>query len=419
MSLLILILICLLVWNVSLIWKGGRDSAITLAVVNAIPAGLLLLLELSFDGGAWYFCVSWIAMALLVIGLLSGWALRFWNVKRLLVWCACFALAIGGAYAGGAYEQHLRDITLREHFDYTTYTPFQADSLVKTLDEEPALRFAEGDPLPKMDGATALYPVYAAFAQAVYPSSAGQMEPWEVWEIVNCSTTSTAYRKIVDGNVDIIFVAGPSKEQEAYAAEKGVELVYTPIGREAFVFFVHPDNPLEGLTLEQIRSVYSGETTQWDQLGVRELGSIRAYQRKEGSGSQTALERFVMRDTPLMPAEKEMVQDSMGGMVEQVSDYRNHKNAIGYSFRFYCTALMKNFHVKLLAVNGIAPTIENIESGAYPLASEFYAVTRKNTNENTLALLRWIQGPQGQALIEKTGYTPLASAAEPGQEGQP
>ena len=120
-----------------------------------------------------------------------------------------------------------------------------------------------------------------------------------------------------------------------------------------------------------------------------------------------------------MPAEKEMVQDSMGGMVEQVSDYRNHKNAIGYSFRFYCTALMKNFHVKLLAVNGIAPTIENIESGAYPLASEFYAVTRKNTNENTLALLRWIQGPQGQALIKKTGYTPLASAAEPGQEGQP
>ena len=199
MSLLILILICLLVWNVSLIWKGGRDSAITLAVVNAIPAGLLLLLELSFDGGAWYFCVSWIAMALLVIGLLSGWALRFWNVKRLLVWCACFALAIGGAYAGSAYEQHLRDITLLEHFDYTTYTPFQADSLVKTLDEEPALRFAEGDPLPKMDGATALYPVYAAFAQAVYPSSVGQMEPWEVWEIVNCSTTSTAYRKIVDG----------------------------------------------------------------------------------------------------------------------------------------------------------------------------------------------------------------------------
>ena len=114
-----------------------------------------------------------------------------------------------------------------------------------------------------------------------------------------------------------------------------------------------------------------------------------------------------MRDTPLMPAEKEMMQDDMGGMVEQVSDYRNHRNAIGYSFRFYCTALMKNFNVKLLAVNGITPTVESIENGTYPLASVFYAVTRSDADENTLALLSWIRGPQGQALVEKTGYTPV------------
>ena len=417
MILLILIPVSLLIFNVSLILKGGKGSAVALTVVNAIPAGLLLLLELSYDGGAWYWCVSWISVALLVIGLLSGWALRFWNKKRILIWCACLALAVGGVFGSGAYEQHLKDITLPEHFDYSTYTPFRADSLVKTLDEEPSLRFSENNILPRMDGATALYPVYAAFAQAVYPSSLGQMEASKVRNIINCSSTSGAYRAIADGTRDIIFVAGPSKEQEAYAAEKGVELVYTPIGREAFVFFVHPDNPVDGLTLDQIRSVYSGETTRWDQLGVKGLGSIRAYQRSEGSGSQTAMERFVMRDTPLMPAEKEMLQDDMGGMVEQVSDYRNHKNAIGYSFRFYCTALMKNFHVKLLAVNGIAPTIENIENGTYPLASEFYAVTRSDADENTLALLDWIRGPQGQALIEKTGYTPLSSAAEPEQEG--
>ena len=417
MILLILIPISLLIWNVSLILKGGKGSAIALAVVNGIPAGLLLLLELSYDSGAWYWCVSWISIALLVISLLSGWALRFWNKKRILIWCACLALAVGGVFGSAAYEQHLKDITLPEHFDYRAYTPFLADSLAKTPDEEPSLRFEDGDPLPRMDGATALYPVYAAFAQSVYPSSIGQMEAWKIREIVSCSTTSYAYREIVDGNADIIFTAGPSKEQESYAAEKGVELVYTPIGREAFVFFVHPDNPVDGLTLDQIRSVYSGETANWDQLGVKGLGSIRAYQRSEGCGSQTAMERFVMRDTPLMPAEKEMLQDDMGGMVEQVSDYRNHKNAIGYSFRFYCTALMKNFHVKLLAVNGIAPTIENIENGTYPLASEFYAVTRSDADENTLALLDWIRGPQGQALIEKTGYTPLSSAAEPEQEG--
>ena len=119
-----------------------------------------------------------------------------------------------------------------------------------------------------------------------------------------------------------------------------------------------------------------------------------------------------MQGTPLMPAAKENVVGDMGGIIEQVSEYKNHRNAIGYSFRFYCTALMKNFHVKLLAVNGIAPTVENIENGTYPLASSFYAVTRSDADENTLALLNWICGPQGQALVEETGYTPIANGAE-------
>ena len=70
--------------------------------------------------------------------------------------------------------------------------------------------------------------------------------------------------------------------------------------------------------------------------------------------------------------------------------------------------MVKDIEVKLLAVEGISPTIENIENGTYPIASYFYAVTRADADENTLALLDWICGPQGQALIEKTGYTPAA-----------
>ena len=410
MIILILIAVMLVLFNALLIWHGGRESAITSVCVNAVPVGFFLFLVLAFDGRAWYYYVTWIASSLLLIGFVAAWTLRFWNLKRFLVWLACFLLAAGGVWGSYRYDRYLQDITLKEYFSYETYTPFQADSPVKTLDEEATLHFEDGDTLPRMDGATALYPVYAAFAQAVYPASMSEMISREIREIVACSTTGYAYRHIVDGDCDIIFAAGPSEAQEAYAAEKGVELVYTPIGHEAFVFFIHPDNPVEGLTLAQLRSVYSGEITSWDKLGVKGLGNIRAYQRSEGSGSQTALERFVMRDTPLMPAEKEMVADSMGGMMEQVSAYKNHRNALGYSFRFYCMALMKNFSVKLLSIGGVAPTVENIENGTYPLASFFYAVTRSDADENTLALLDWICGPQGQTLVEKTGYTPVTSA---------
>ena len=117
-----------------------------------------------------------------------------------------------------------------------------------------------------------------------------------------------------------------------------------------------------------------------------------------------------MRDTPLMPADKENRVDGMGGIVESVSAYKNHRNAVGFSFRFYCTALIKGFDVKLLAVNGVHPTVESIENGTYPLASSFYAVTRSDADQNTLALLDWICGPQGQTLVEKAGYTPLQTA---------
>ncbi len=395
--------------NVYLIKEGGKINAYIAAGINVIPIGLSFLVFLVFSNRAWYFYVTWIVADLLVIGFISGLVLRFWNIKKFIVWLACFALAVGGICASYAYDQYLHDITLREYFKYETYTPFTANILAKTLDEEPTLRFTDVNAVPRMDGATALYPVYAAFAQATYPSSMADMKALEIIEKVGCSTTGYAYRNIVDGRCDIIFVAGPSEEQEAYAAEKGVELVYTPIGREAFVFFVHPNNPLDSMTLSQIRSIYSGETTKWDQLGVKGLGNIRAYQREEGSGSQTALKRFVMRDTPLMNAETEMVQGGMGDMVEQVSSYKNHRNAIGYSFRFYCTALMKGFDVKLLAINGVEPTVENIENGTYPLASSFYAVTRSDADDNTLALLDWICGPQGQELVEKSGYTPIGT----------
>ena len=396
--------------------KGDTSVLTTLAacagVLDGLAIGVIVLLSCAMVDGRWYSVVCFIACGILLEALLVLFMLHKWRLKWFAVWCLAALLCAGGIYGIFRYDRYVASITMPEYFDYRTYRPFSEGSLVKELGEEPTLKFGEGDDLPRMDGATALYPVYAAFAQAVYPGSCmdepdGGDSPYSD-EVVKCSTTTGAYRDIVDGKRDIIFVAGPSEEQEQYAKEKGVELAYTPIGREAFVFFVHPENPIEGLTLDEIRGIYSGKIARWDELGVKGLGDIAAYQRDKNSGSQTALERFVMRDTPLAEPRKNMVQSSMGGMVEVVSDYRNTKGAIGYSFRFYCTELMKGFRVKLLDVEGVSPTVENIKNGSYRLASEFYAVTRSGADENTRRLVEWITGPQGQKLVEKTGYVPMA-----------
>ena len=99
----------------------------------------------------------------------------------------------------------------------------------------------------------------------------------------------------------------------------------------------------------------------------------------------------------------EQIVSMMVGIIERASDYRNHKNAIGFSFRYYADQLVGNKGIKLLAVDGVAPTVENIRAGRYPLTSEFYAVTTQSAGQ-TDALLEWILSPEGQELIERTGY---------------
>ena len=293
--------------------------------------------------------------------------------------------------------------------DLTDYKPFTG-AKVATLDGEASLDFSGvgREALPRLDGATALVPVYAAFAQAVYPDDTRYEDYHSGGDpVFTCTKTATAYERLIDGEADVIFVAQPSDEELRMAAERGVEFDMAPLGAEAFVFVVNRQNPCQGLTLDQIRSIYSGQTTEWDEVGVPGLGSILAYQRPENSGSQTALEAL-MGDVPLMEAPQEVIAEDMGDILKTV-EYRNLPNALGYTFRFFCTDMMQS-EVSLLSIDGVTPTPEHIRSGEYPLTSTLYAISLKgNANPNVAALLEWIRSDQGMELIEKSGYVSNAT----------
>ena len=190
------------------------------------------------------------------------------------------------------------------------------------------------------------------------------------------------------------------------AQENDTEFVYTPIGYDAFVFFVHKDNPIDSLTRDQVRSLYSGAITNWSQVGGHDE-EIVAYQRNEGSGSQSRLIRF-MGDTPLMEPPIDAQIDTMMGITQNVAQFRSSTASIGFSFRYYMEALVANPDLKLLAIDGIAPTAENIASGTYPLTGYLYAVSWEgNENENVQKLLDWVLSPEGQYIIAETGYVPI------------
>ena len=281
-----------------------------------------------------------------------------------------------------------------------SYAPYEKKTQAAFLDTISTLKL-ETD-LPLLNGATALHPVYAAFAQAVYPNKKYNLYTGEV----TCSNTIRAYEKLINKTADIIFVAPPSKGQLEEAEKAEVSFRYTPIGKEAFVFFVNSQNPVNNLTIEQLQAIYSGEITNWKELGGNDE-TIRPFQRNENSGSQTAFVHFMQGKTIIEPP-TENVHYIMEPIVTQTADYTNYGNAIGFSFRYYVNEMVKNEDVKILKINGVFPELETIGNNTYPLSSSFFAVTLIDNNKpNVTKFLEWIVSEQGQYLVKKTGYCPI------------
>ncbi len=175
--------------------------------------------------------------------------------RRLVLGALLAVCLAAGVYVGhGVWRDSLPSMSDRDLMLWQ-YQPFEEDTKAVRLEEESTLQFTKYQRL-KLDGATALYPVYAAFVQAVYPEGeyARYSGAWaDSGGIVACTGTVDAYERLIDREVDLIFCAAPSQEQRDAAEAAGMELYLTPIGREAFVFFVNSRNPVTGLTVEQVR----------------------------------------------------------------------------------------------------------------------------------------------------------------------
>ena len=221
-----------------------------------------------------------------------------WARKRMRVlagwgiFAGVFILALGINLGWNAYDESIT-VNTTPNINVWEYLPFEENSKIVRLEKEASLRFTESDDLPILDGAAAVFPVYSAFVNAVYPESTELVQgKTETVSPFRYNNTVAGYSFLAERETDIFFGAYPSEEQIAYAEEQGTHFVYTPIGADAFVFFVHKDNPIESLTAEQIRKIYSGEITNWIQVGGKNE-KIAAFQRNQGSGSQISQTRFL------------------------------------------------------------------------------------------------------------------------------
>ncbi len=288
------------------------------------------------------------------------------------------------------------------------------------LEGSEGLFVGQWDTYPSIDGSTVCVPMAMEWARQWL-----DLPEEDLNGFVNFSTTPYAYDRLAQGKpnpmvtivskgimmddthpIDLVIGTGPNADERQAAEDAGVKLVMTPICCDAFVFLVNSDNPVDSLTVDQIRGIYGGAIKLWSDVGGPEGLTIEAYQRPHGSGSQTAMEELVMDGFNLVAAESNYISTGMDDLIRQVGNYTNFPTALGYSYLYYVNGLYRSGSVKVLAVDGIEPTDENLQSGAYPFTVNYYAVYAEG-NDNAAAFVDWLISDEGQACIAQAGYVPL------------
>ncbi len=280
-------------------------------------------------------------------------------------------------------------------------------------------RWSYGD-FPAIDGSTVLIPMAAEFVWQWTDISAEQyLHSMRMFEadptsdtltFLNFSTTSTAYDRLINGGEtdgfirirdeyedmthegqpidtyrfnkrpDIVIATHPSEAELQTAATAGIALTIEPICFDSFVFITHKDNPVDSLTVEQIRQIYSGEIKNWKKVGGKR-SKITAYQREANSGSQTYMEETVMKGKKLKKAPQTKVRVGMGGLVDAVAGYENGTMSIGYTYKYYIDKLYANPDIKILQVDGVAPSDENVRNNSYAFIAAYNAVIRASDTD--------------------------------------
>lgn len=259
---------------------------------------------------------------------------------------------------------------------------------------------------PVVDGATAFLPFYQEMAARMLGVSTE-----EAADYILCSTTDYAYPYLWQKKVDLVFCLRPSEAQVQEAAQNGVVFEEVPFANEGFVFFVNKSNPVDSITVQQLHDIYAGKITNWKELGGNDE-EIIAYQRTEGSGSQTGLYLHIIGPDEVVDPPIQRRAGTMNEIIDRVASYQNASGALGYSYRYFVTNMHYDDQIKMLQVDGIYPDYDSIADGSYPLISDVCAVYREDEPANSAArkIARWCCSSQGAVLAKELGYVPTAEA---------
>jgi phosphate transport system substrate-binding protein len=219
--------------------------------------------------------------------------------------------------------------------------------------------------------------------------------------------SGTGIASMIDGTVEISNSSRPMSEREIAAARaNGNDPVEHIVGYDALAVFLHRDNPISAMTLEQVAAVYAegGGAERWSDLGVTVPGcpsdEIIRVSRQNSSGTYA-----YFRDATLGGREFELGALSMNGSSEVVDLVENTPCAIGYSGLAYATEGVK---MPCIAVEAggecVTPSVTTATDRTYPIARPLYMYTAGEPQGVVADYLRWIKSDEGQCILVEIGY---------------
>jgi len=221
--------------------------------------------------------------------------------------------------------------------------------------------------------------------------------------------SGTGIASLINGTVSVANASRSIKAEEIENARaNGIDPVEFVVARDAIAVIVHPSNPIDHLTLQQISDIYSGKLTNWQELGGEDRPIVRL-SRETNSGTHVYFLETVVRlgqkdnntffsaDTLLLPS-----SEGIGAEVRQ------NPNAIGYDGLGYVTDDMKTIAVGLTAEGPFwLPSIETVNSGDYPVARDLYMYTAGVPTDTVAEYLDWIHRAEAQAIVRELGFVPI------------
>ncbi len=223
---------------------------------------------------------------------------------------------------------------------------------------------------------------------------------------VNGGGSGTGIAALINGTIDLAMASRPMKEDEKQktAQSRGAEVVEHPVALDALGVFVNAANPVQSLTIGQLRDVFQGNVTNWNQLGGADA-PIVLYGRESSSGTYDYFREHVLDKGDFAPA----VQ-TLQGTAAIINAVGRDRNGIGYGGIAYA------HDVRALAVAAegkppVAPSEATVADGTYPLSRKLFFYYPRNAPERVTNFARWALTPEAQALVTNVGYFPLTSGA--------